>query len=93
MKSGAASGARYDIVPGRHGLVDVIDRTTGVPAEAGVTAILLEPREARELVRWLVHRVHIEGGGCAERPECVHHDVPSRHLMHSLKAAALAGQY
>lgn len=67
MRSGAAIGVRYRIVPGRLGLVDVIDRTTGLPAEAGVTAVLLEPREARELVRWLLRRAHAEGSGNPER--------------------------
>jgi hypothetical protein len=61
MQSGAAIGVRYVVVPGRLGLVDVIDRATGLPVEAGVTAVLLEPREARELVRWLLCRAHAEG--------------------------------
>ncbi len=61
MQSGAAIGVRYVVVPGRLGLVDVIDGATGLPVEAGVTAVLLEPREASELVRWLLRRAHAEG--------------------------------
>ncbi|WP_155947879.1 hypothetical protein [Rhizobium sp. 2MFCol3.1] len=52
---------RYIVVPSRLGLVNVIDRATGLPVEAGVTAVLLEPHEARELVRWLLRRAHAEG--------------------------------
>ncbi|MDM9647658.1 hypothetical protein [Rhizobium sp. S163] len=58
---------RYMVVPGRLGLVDVIDRATGLPVNAGVTAVLLEPREARELVRWLLRRAHAEGDDAGER--------------------------
>jgi hypothetical protein len=61
MQSEAAIRVRYMFVPGRFGLVDVIDQTTGLPVEAGVTAVLLEPREASELVRWLLRRAHAEG--------------------------------
>jgi hypothetical protein len=60
------------VVPGRLGLVDVIDRATGLPVEAGVTAVLLEPHEARELVRWLLRRAHAKGSRVHAEGGCVH---------------------
>lgn len=89
---------RYMVVPGRLGLVDVIDRRTGLPVEAGVTAVLLEPREARELVRWLLHRAHAEssrahaeGGG--RRSACAAEDVPFCRLARRRNEAEIAVQY
>ncbi len=93
MRSGAAIGVRYRIVPGRLGLVDVIDRTTGLPVEAGVTAVLLEPREARELVRWLLRRADAEGSGNPERSACATEDVPFRRLAQGRIETEIVAQY
>ncbi|WP_162725027.1 MULTISPECIES: hypothetical protein [unclassified Rhizobium] len=89
---------RYMVVPGRLGLVDVIDRATGLPVEAGVTAVLLEPREARELVRWLLRRAHAEtrrvdaeGGG--QRSACAAEDVPLCRLARGRNEAEIVAQY
>ncbi|MFK0331420.1 hypothetical protein ACIQUB_09875 [Rhizobium sp. NPDC090275] len=89
---------RYMVVPGRLGLVDVIDQATGLPVEAGVTAVLLEPREARELVRWLLRRAHAEGSrahaeGGGQRSTCAKEDVPLCRLSRRRNEAEIAVQY
>lgn len=98
MQSRAAIGLRYMLVPGRLGLVDVIDRTTGRPVEAGVTAVLLEPREARELVRWLLRRAHAEGSRAhvedgGRRSACATEDVPHCRLARARNEAEVVAQY
>jgi len=42
--------AQYVCIPTQYGLFNVVDRTTGRPAEVGVTAILLTRREALRLI-------------------------------------------
>ncbi|EJZ17328.1 hypothetical protein NE852_13145 [Rhizobium sp. Pop5] len=61
MKAEASMPTRYRCVPTRHRLVNVVDLSTGRPAEVGATAILLERREARQLIAWLLARARRKG--------------------------------
>jgi hypothetical protein len=88
------------VVPGRFGLVDVIDRATGLPVDAGVTAVLLEPREASELVRWLLRRAHAEGirahaesDEAGERSSRAARSGPSCRLTRGRNEAEIVAQY
>jgi len=44
---------RYVVVSASFGLFNVVDRTSGLPAEVDATAVLLNRGEARRLITWL----------------------------------------
>ncbi|MGM5012043.1 hypothetical protein [Rhizobium sp. L18] len=48
--------ARYVCVPTVFGLFNVVDTTSGLPAEVHATAVLLKREEARRLISWLKTR-------------------------------------
>ncbi|AXA43015.1 hypothetical protein [Rhizobium leguminosarum] len=48
--------ARYVCVPTVFGLFNVVDTTSGLPAEVHATAVLLKRDEAQRLISWLKTR-------------------------------------